>query len=204
MPWDDEHARAQVARAEELLAGLETLPDSAAAARAVETVEALVGLYGDCLARVIEYAAETADTDGAGEADDGTAAGRTGLGLLDRLAADELVGHLLLVHDLHPDPVETRVRRALDEVGRHVRSQGCELELLELSDTAVRIRLERRGHGCSSAQEPAEQAVRDAIAGRAPEILDVGIESGPEPVPETLIPVEALFHGRTPAGRSAG
>ncbi|URN14045.1 hypothetical protein LUW77_29985 [Streptomyces radiopugnans] len=54
MPWDDEYARGQAARAEELLSALESLPDSAAAARAADTVQTLVGLYGDCLARIVD------------------------------------------------------------------------------------------------------------------------------------------------------
>lgn len=93
-PWDDAYARRRVALAEEQLSGLDALPDGLAAARAAQTVETLVGLYGQCLGRITAQLAEHPD-------------------VLDRLAADDLVGHLLLVHDLHPHPVGTRVRQAL-------------------------------------------------------------------------------------------
>jgi hypothetical protein len=165
MPWDDEHARRQVVMAEELLAGLDALPDSAAAARAAETVETLVGLYGQCLARVVDQLAKDGDT-------------------LRRLAADELVGHLLLVHDLHPDPVETRVRAALEGL-----PGGA--ELLELSGASVRVGV---GGGCGSAG--AEEAVREAVAARAPEIENVEVVTGNRAEP--LIPVDALFRDRAP------
>jgi hypothetical protein len=177
MPWDDEHARRQVIMAEELLAGLDTLPDNAAAARAAETVETLVGLYGQCLARVVDHLAEDGDT-------------------LRRLAADELVGHLLVVHDLHPDPVETRVRAALEALPGSA-------ELLELSGAAVRVRVDG---GCGSAG--AEEAVREVVAARAPEIETIEVVTGTRAEP--LIPVDALFRHRapagdpTPAGREAG
>ncbi|GAA3795520.1 NifU family protein [Streptomyces phyllanthi] len=173
-PWDDAYARGQVALAEERLSGLDALPDGLAAARAAQTVETLVGLYGECLGRITARLAGHPD-------------------LLGRLAADELVGHLLLVHDLHPDPVETRVREALAALPEPP-------EVLELSGTALRVRI--RGGGCGSAA--AEQAVRDAVAARAPEIEDVRVENGGA-AGGTLIPVDALFRDRTPvAGGACG
>ena len=168
-PWDDAYARRQVALAEERLSGLDALPDGVAAARAAETVETLVGLYGQCLARITAQLAEHPD-------------------LLARLASDELVGHLLLVHDLHPDPVETRVHEALAALPGPP-------QLLELSGTALRVRVQG---GCGSAG--AEQAVRQAVAARAPEIEDVRVDGGGEAA-EALIPVDALFRDRTPVGR---
>ncbi|TPQ17059.1 nitrogen fixation protein NifU [Streptomyces sporangiiformans] len=170
-PWDEAQARHQAALAEERLSGLDGLPDGLAAARAAETVETLVGLYGQCLGRITAHLAEHPD-------------------LLARLAADELVGHLLLVHDLHPDPVETRVTEALAALPDPP-------EVLELSGTALRVRV--RG-GCGSAG--AEQAVRDAVAARAPEIEDVTVESGGAAA-EALIPVDALFRAPTPVGQGA-
>ncbi|WFB06359.1 NifU family protein [Streptomyces sp. LX-29] len=187
MPWDDAYARDRVARAEERLAGLETLPDGVSAARAGEAVEGLVALYGECLARVMGHLADDAE-------------------LVRRLAADELVGHLLLVHDLHPDPVADRVRQALAGL-------PGEPEVLELSADLVRIRLrDTRGGGCGCGSSPAaspEQTVRDAIAARAPEVERVEVETAPAArAPQALIPVEALFPGRTgdraPVGREAG
>jgi hypothetical protein len=172
-PWNDTYARGQVALAEERLSSLDTLPDGLAAARAAQTVETLVGLYGQCLGRITAHLVEHPE-------------------LLGRLAADELVGHLLLVHDLHPDPVETRVRQALAALPGPP-------ELVELSGTAVRVRIS--GGGCGSART--EQDVREAMAARAPEIEDVRVESGP--AKEALIPVDALFRERTPvAGGACG
>lgn len=174
MPWDDSHARRQVARAEELLSGLDTLPDGVAAARAAETVAALVGLYGECLARI------TAAVSGSAHGDE----------TLRALAGDPLVGHLLLVHDLHPDPVEVRVREALAALPGGP-------ELLELTATAARVRV---AGGCGSAG--AEQAVREALAARAPEIEDVTVETaGTSAGQPALIPVDTLF--RTPTAACA-
>lgn len=183
MPWDDEHALRQVALAEELLSGLDTLPDTAAAARAAETVGTLAGLYGECLARIAGRLAEPSPA-GCPEA-------------LRALADDPLVGHLLLVHDLHPDPVEVRVRAALAGL-------PGEPELLEL--TAAGARIQVRG-GCGSGA--AEQSVRDVLAARAPELDDADVTvvtAAPAAERETLIPVDALFRARAaaPAVRGSG
>jgi hypothetical protein len=67
-----------------LLAQLETYRDEPAGAVAAQAVRALVDLYGDALARVLALVADA--------------------GLVPALVEDELLGHLLLVHDLHPDP----------------------------------------------------------------------------------------------------
>src|SRR4051794_30910854 len=126
MTWDDEEARRQVARTEELLAALDTLPDHAAATRAHEAVRALVDLYGQCLHRVLAHLTQDGDA-------------------VRRLTADELIGPLLLAHDLHPDPVPVRVRAALDAVRPALSRQGATVELLEVDGTVVRVRLLQGG-----------------------------------------------------------
>lgn len=85
MPLDDGRVRELVAKVENLLAEVETLAQPGARAKAVEAIEALVELYGEGLARVMAHAGRT----------EGPAFTRT-------LAHDELLSHLLLLHDLHP------------------------------------------------------------------------------------------------------
>ncbi|MFC0597842.1 NifU family protein [Streptomyces palmae] len=181
MPWDDEQARTRVARTEELLTGLDSLPDGLAAARAQAALEALVALYGECLARVVDLA--------------GATGGEQGAGLLRRLAEDELIGHLLLVHDLHPDPVPVRARRAVRELAEELSARGADLEVLELTDTAVRVRLTGGGCGCAAGSPELEQLVREGIAHRAPELERVTVETAPAAPARPLIPVDALLKG---------
>ncbi|MEW2630865.1 NifU family protein [Streptomyces sp. NPDC048389] len=181
MPWDDEQARRQVIRTEESLAALDSLPDHRSAAHAQDAVRALVELYGECLARVV------------GHLEDWPDAAR-------RLADDELVSHLLLVHDLHPDPPETRVGAVLEETRSALAGQGGGVELLGLDGAVARLRLTEGGGGgcgCSSAGS-AEDALRTAVLGRVPEIERVEIETVQPPPPQALIPAESLFR-TTPA-----
>ncbi|MFF0448808.1 NifU family protein [Streptomyces sp. NPDC004609] len=185
MPWDDEEARRAVLRSEEMLAGLENLPDSTAAALAEGAVGAVVELYGQCLARVVGHAAD--DT-----------------GMLRRLADDDLVGHLLLVHDLHPDPVTERAAAALDAARPGLERAGISgAELLAVEGTVALVRLTAKaGCGCSSSESP-ETLVHDALTGRAPEIERVDVETAPAAAPQTVIPVDSLFRAVSPScGRS--
>lgn len=165
MPWQDHEAREHVARTEAMLARLDALPDPAARAQAFGAVQALVELYGECLARIMRQVTESAD--GAPAA---------------AIAGDELVSHLLLVHDLHPEPTQVRVRRALEEV------PGA--ELLAVEPPAVRVRLTASGCGAAALR----QAVEETVLRAAPEIDSVEVADSPAPA---LIPVESLF---TPAG----
>ena len=79
MPWQDHEAREHVSRIEAMLARLDALADPAARAQALGAVQALVELYGECLARIMRQVTESAD--GAPAA---------------AIAGDELVSHLLL------------------------------------------------------------------------------------------------------------
>jgi Fe-S cluster biogenesis protein NfuA len=186
MPWDDEEARRHVLRLEELLAALGGLPDHAAAARANDAVQALVDLYGECLRRIM------------GQLADGAEAVR-------RLAADELIGHLLLVHDLHPDPVAARVEAAIAEMRSVLRRKDGDIELLGLDGAVARVRLtEGSGGGCGCSAEPPDAAVRDAVMGHAPEIEQVEIETVRASKPQALIPVDSLFRSPVTASRETG
>jgi hypothetical protein len=81
-----------VARLEGLLQQLESFEDEHARETAVTAVQALLELYGEGFARVMQRVpAEVAQA----------------------LAEDELISHLLLVHGLHPVDIETRVGKAL-------------------------------------------------------------------------------------------
>jgi Fe-S cluster biogenesis protein NfuA/nitrite reductase/ring-hydroxylating ferredoxin subunit len=155
-----------VAHVEALLGELEELPDAAAREKALATVQALLDLYGEGLARLVGYVAER---------DDGS--------LAEAVAADELVAHLLLLHGLHPVPVEERVRAALDEVAPYLGSHGGGVELVAVEDGVARLRLEGSCSGCPSSARTLKLAVEDAVMKAAPDLDGVEAEGVAEPAP---------------------
>ncbi|MFI6173959.1 hypothetical protein ACIA8R_00270 [Nonomuraea sp. NPDC051191] len=110
---------------------------------AVELAQALLDLYGEGLTRIMAAA------------DDELAA---------RLAADDVVAHLLLLHDLHPIDVRTRVEDAL---------RGTGAEVVAVEGDLVRLRLgdDGEGGGGGGSADAVRRAVRDA----APEVEQVEI-----------------------------
>jgi Fe-S cluster biogenesis protein NfuA/nitrite reductase/ring-hydroxylating ferredoxin subunit len=144
---------------ERLLDEIERLPDPLGRERATEVVQALFDLYGAGLDRIVgELAAR----------DDGELAGA--------LAGDELVSHLLLLHGLHPVPLEQRVISALDEVRPYLESHGGDVELLGIEQDAVRLRLRGSCSGCPSSTMTLKLAIENAINKVAPEIAEVVAE----------------------------
>ncbi len=191
---DDGQAREQVAAVERLLEQLQELPDEEARTRASDAVAALLGLYGEGLRRILEQVSASPE-------------------ITSRLVRDELVGHLLLLHDLHPDTVEERVERALEEVRPYLSSHGGGVDLLEVADGVARVRLEGTCNSCQSSTVTLKLAIEDAVLEAAPELraveaageLDQPSGGVPLPMAPTLstggLP-EGILGGETPAPTS--
>jgi len=162
---NDELARDRVARVEALLGEAEALSDSAGRDTAAELAEALVELYGEGLARIVEQMP-----------DDQRRA----------LVDDELIVHLLLLHGLHPVPFEERVRGALEEVSPYLESHGGGVELVGFEDNIVRLQLQGSCSGCPSSTMTLKLAIEDAIRKAAPDVESIEAEGVTEEAPPLL------------------
>jgi Fe-S cluster biogenesis protein NfuA len=160
---DDGDARERVARIEVLLEEMEGLGDPLARDTATDLVQTLLELYGEGLTRMLACAGD-----------------------VDAMARDEVVSHLLLLHGLHPVPVEERVRTALEEVRPYLGTHGGGVELLGVSDGIVHLRLEGTCDGCPSSAVTLKSAIEEAIRKAAPDIDDIEAD-GAVPVPTGLV-----------------
>jgi Fe-S cluster biogenesis protein NfuA len=159
---DDTRAREAAARLESLLDEIE------GDERALAAVQALIELYGEALGRIVERAPQA----------------------MHDLVDDEVVGHLLLLHELHPLGLEERVGRALDEVRPYLAMHGGGVELLGVTGGVVRLRLEGSCSGCPSSRVTLEHAVEEAIRREAPDVEAVEAEDGePAPAPPSGVPL---------------
>jgi len=152
--------RAAGDRIEGLLQELGTVADPRVRANAEELVRLLMELYGSALARILEIVDDT------GPADE----------IYDRLAADDLVASLLVLHGLHPLNVETRIARALDHVRPYLGSHGGDVKLLGVNEGIVHLRLEGSCHGCPSSTVTMKLAIEKAIEEAAPEVVRIEVE----------------------------
>jgi Fe-S cluster biogenesis protein NfuA/nitrite reductase/ring-hydroxylating ferredoxin subunit len=102
----------------------------------------------------------------------------------ERLADDGVVSSLLMIHGLHPVPVEKRVLQALDQVRPYMESHGGNVELLGVEDGVVRLRLVGSCDGCAASSSTLELAVEKAIQEEAPDVLGMIVEGAAEaPLP---------------------
>jgi Fe-S cluster biogenesis protein NfuA/nitrite reductase/ring-hydroxylating ferredoxin subunit len=163
---DDGEARDRVARVETLLEEVEALGDPSARDKATELVQALLELYGSGLERIVDHV---------GERDTGE--------LAEAFAGDELVAHLLLLHGLHPVPLEARIHGALEDVRPYLESHGGDVTLLGVDAGVVRLRLQGSCSGCPSSTVTLKLAIEEAIHKAAPDVLEIEAEGVIEVAP---------------------
>ena len=142
-------AATEVVRVEELLERVEALPDATAREVALDTVQALLELYGEGLGRIVNT---------------------VGPQQTQVLAGDELVEHLLLLHGVHPVSVEQRVRDALDGVRPYLGSHGGDVELLGVEDGVAHVRMQGSCEGCPASAMTLKLAIEDAVLKAAPDV----------------------------------
>jgi Fe-S cluster biogenesis protein NfuA/nitrite reductase/ring-hydroxylating ferredoxin subunit len=143
---DDVRVHEEVAAVEQLLEQLDELAEPARGC-ALQALQGLLALYGEALRRIVER-----------------------LGDATALTEDELVASLLMLHDLHPASIEERVLAALAEVSPYMGSHGGGVELVEVADGVVRVRLEGTCNGCAASTVTLKLAIEDAVLKAAPEI----------------------------------
>ncbi len=177
MPDNEIRSQEWIDKIEELVRQAESLPDSKARAVAVDLVQAVVDFHAAGLNRVMEIIADSGGT---------TAA------VIDRIAADDLTSSMLLLHDLHPDDLETRIKRAVCKLQEMFASLGAKLSLVAIEDGTVRLDFDSARTWSGT---PVKASVENAIVQAAPEISRVIIEGLKETPPANFVPVSELFAG---------
>lgn len=161
---------------------------AAARDRAEQLVREVTDLYGAGLDRLMGLALRAAPE------------------MVDELVADDLVASLLVVHGLHPHPVERRITDALDTVRPYLGSHGGDVHLLEVAgdpgNHTVRLQFSGSCKSCPSSAVTLELAVEDAVRAAAPEISSIEVVAQESDSRATVIPAESLLN-RVHAGRHA-
>lgn len=151
----------------------------AAPGSAEDLVRQVADLYGSGLRRIMEILRDQ------GKLDDAT---------VGALAADRLVSGLLVLHGLHPRPMEARVAAAVDRLRPFLGSQGRDVELEGTSqDGVVRLKLLRTQPGGPASSASLKSEVEAAIKAAAPEVTAIDVaEVDKQAGPPQLIPVDSL------------
>lgn len=161
MPQDSQVHQRRAERIEALLEDVASFPDPDMRATTEELIQALLDMYGEGLARILEL---TGQTKASGDA------------LIQAFARDELLASLFLLHDLHPSDVKTRLLSALDDVRPYLKDHGGDVELLSVGDGVVHLRLSGSCQGCFASTNMLKDAIEEAIVGAAPDIDRIEVE----------------------------
>ena len=148
-------------RVQELQDRLDSVSDSTTRNLAEEVVSAVVQMYGAGLERILQRL---------------LAGGEVGEQIAVSLTDDPFLATLLLIHDLHPVPLEARVQDALDSVRPYMESHGGNVELLSLENGIARIHLRGSCSDCSASAVTLELAIKQALEQAAPDLEGLEVE----------------------------
>ncbi len=178
----DGQLAAAIERMDELLRIIEAHPDEVLRGQVQEIVECLLDYHSQALGRLLGILRESQSTS---QAD------------IERLAHDELVASLLVLHGLHPAELETRVAEALERVRPFLKSHGGNVQLTRIADGVVHLQLEGNCHGCPSSSATMKTRVEQAILELAPDVAGIQVEGTDAPVVPTpeFVAVERLSIG---------
>ena len=161
-----------------LVGELDAIPGNGGQGTARELVQLLLEVHGSGLERIMELIDES---------------GEPGEGIIVRLGQDPIVRHLLLLHSLHPEDLETRVLKAIDLAGPRLRKNNSELELLGIRDGAVQLRVRASGHACGSNGKAAQSIVEECIYDLAPDLTSLEILGQEDAASSGFVSLDSLL-----------
>ena len=172
---DDPEVRALLGALNDQLDQLEAMPGPVSEL-GLTVVAGVAEIYGQALIRTLELADRAA---------------------VERMLDDELIAHLLALHGIHPESVEKRLTRVIDELRAAVSDQGGTVELDRLDETVAVVRVALGARASRSAD--VEHAVRRAVMTAVPELANVTIVPGENASATAFVPLEALMRTATSA-----
>jgi Fe-S cluster biogenesis protein NfuA len=175
---NDSEFQEQVRQLGKLVAQFDELPDGATKTAAENLMQLLMDVHGRGLERVMEIVFDSGDS---------------GQKIIDKLGQDSIVGNLLLLYSLHPDGLEARIQSALDRIRPRLRKLACTIELENVQEGAVQVRLATSGHSCGSSTKDLRSIVEDGIFEFAPDVTSLEILGLEEPTPVGFVTLESLL-----------
>lgn len=170
MQQDVQEHQDRAARIEKLIQEVAMFTDVRARDTTEELIQAIMDMYGEGLARILALMEQTVPPDS---------------GLMESLAADELVASLFLLHDLHPQSIEERIAQALVEVRPYLKSHGGNVEFVRLENGIAYLRLEGSCNGCGASTITLKTTIEEAIYNAAPDLEGLEVEGVTDALPQS-------------------
>ncbi len=162
-------------RVGELVQTIESSADPNIRTAALELIQTLMDFHGAGIGRMMDITAN---------------AGAAGYAIFDDLAGDDLASSLLMLYDLHPLDIETRITQALERVRPTLSLHKGDVELVRVNSGVVTLRLKGSCEGCPSSALTLRHTIEETIYAAAPDVLSIEVEVAPErPDPGGLVQI---------------
>jgi Fe-S cluster biogenesis protein NfuA len=168
----------QIRQLGKLIAQFDQFPDGPQKAACKELVQLLMDVHGEGLERVMEIVFEDE---------------HSGAAIVDNLARDSVVSSLLVLYSLHPDDLETRVRRAVERMRPRLRKLASSAELMRIHEGVARVQVSTTGHSCGSSAKDLRTIVEDCVYEFAPDVVALEILGLEEPSSSGFVALDSLL-----------
>lgn len=162
---NDRDFQGRVQKIGELVQEVDSIADPAVRARAKELVQSLLDLHGSGLERILEVLFQR---EGGAQA-------------IDELGRDPLVSSLLILYGLHPEELQTRVERKLEQIEPKLRKIGAEAQLIATENGDVRVQVKIDQHACGSTAHTVQTMLEEGIYEAAPDLKSIVIDGLEKP-----------------------
>ena len=181
---DDKDFQKRVQKIGGLVHDLEAIADPASRAAAKELVQLLMDLHGTGLERILEIVFKSSES---------------GVQIIDELSRDSLVSSLLILYGLHPEELQPRVERKLEQIRSKLHKMGAEASLVSVNGGDIRLRVTVDGHACGSTSQAVRATVEEAVYEAAPDLTSLVVEGIEGPTPSGFVAVEKLLGSLPPS-----
>lgn len=174
---EDKDFQARLQKLGSLLHDLETIADPASRSAAKELVQLLMDLHGSGLERILEIVFQS---------------GEVGGEIIDKLGRDSLLSSLLVLYGLHPEELQTRVERKLEQIRSKLHKMGAQARLVSVNGSEVRVHVAIDRHSCGSTARSIGSVVEEAMYEAAPDLTSLVVEGLEEPSASGFVALEKL------------
>jgi len=147
---------------QQLLEEIDSLPDQNAKKITQECVREILSFYGHGLERILKI---ISNGNGSAAKD-----------IYNNLIEDSFVSGLLLIHELHPLDLRTRLHLALDKVKPYIDSHGGSVEIVSLENGIAKIKLSGSCKTCPSSSSTLELGIRQSIEEICPDLIGLEVD----------------------------
>jgi Fe-S cluster biogenesis protein NfuA/nitrite reductase/ring-hydroxylating ferredoxin subunit len=158
----DEEFQGALGHLDALVQGFESLPIPEVREKVFEMLQVIDAVHREGLERLVSFLNEQEEE-----------------GAVERAAEDSVIRTLLVFYDLLPGDPFLQAEKALDTVRPYIHSHGGEVELLEVVDGTVHLRLSGACQGCAGSAITLQRGVEQALSAGMPGFQGIEVHEAP-------------------------